>query len=906
MAESLPADRTEDLIAECLERIDTEGEAVIDVVCAHDPEAAERVRAGLARLGRLGLSVAEPNLIARNAIPERLGDFRLLRRIGSGGMGVVYLAEQQSLQRQVALKLIRPEFLYFPGARDRFEREIKAVLQLQHPSILPIYTVGESNGIPYFAMEWVDGATVDQVLHQLGGNAPERLTAADLASVVGSCPVHRPGSSWVTTVFELLHRVADALHHAHERGVVHRDVKPSNILLARDGRVLLVDFGLALTPESSRLTRTGSQMGSLPYMSPEQVRGDPSRIDRRTDVYSLGVVAFELLTLKTPYLSDTADVTRKQILEGKATTIRHWNRSVPPDAEAVCLKAMDVDVERRYHTADAFAKDMARVLAHRHVIARRPGPWLRTRRFVQRRPTLSLGIAMGALLFVAALAFAWRERKLAEAFRQLGDRPLLDYLNATADTFWPAQPAKLPEMDLWLTQAGELSQRLEVHRAALEELRASAEPYDVVARARDQAEPRAHLEALHRERKGTESFLSTTDLSNANRELAMIDDQIRAEERRLDERRTWVFSDRVDQLRHDALAQLVNGLVAFRTRIEDVKQQREVALMLEREAIQSQFAEHWREAIEDIEALPVYRGLHLTPQLGLSPWRRNPQSGLWEFRHFITGEEPIAEPRPGDPGHVKIEPGTGIVLVLLPGGTFLMGSGEKEEDPDASPSERPRHEVELAPFFLSKYELTFDQWSRLAAALRPETTKSLPTEPAQVTWRDASKALQQVGLQIPTEAQWEYACRAGTTSVYFTGDTVTSLEGHANLYDESVIGWPTADGTPNNPKDWVHFNDHNPERSLVGTFLPNAFGLYDMIGNVSEWCQDQDVWRAYHTMPARPGDGLRELIRPTEKRCVRGGSWNSLGPAARSAARGAAFEGEGTNIGVRPARAIDP
>ncbi|MFO0983351.1 MAG: serine/threonine-protein kinase [Planctomycetota bacterium] len=382
-----PADPIEDLIAECLARIDIDGERAVEAVCERHPELAPQVRRGLARLRALGMAGDEPAVM--DAFPERLGNFKLLRRLGCGGMGVVYLAEQESLGRRVALKVIRPESLYFPGARDRFEREIKAVAQLEHPGIVPIYTVGEDQGVPYFAMEWVDGVTLDHALNELGSKAPERLVAADFARAVGACePWPAARASWVELCGDLVCRLAQALHHAHERGVIHRDVKPSNILLARDGRVLLFDFGLALTDGGARLTRTGSQMGSLPYMSPEQLRGESSRIDRRTDVYSLGVVLFELLTLKAPYLSNATELLRKQILEGRPASIRQQNRSVPVDADGL-PEGDGLNPERRYQTPSSSRATYRRPCSRSARSA--PGDLTRgcARRFAQRRPTLS-------------------------------------------------------------------------------------------------------------------------------------------------------------------------------------------------------------------------------------------------------------------------------------------------------------------------------------------------------------------------------------------------------------------------------------------------------------------------------------------------------------------------------------
>src|SRR5262245_60032547 len=185
MDRSLPGsdDRVESLVAQCLERAETDGASAVDAVCARHPDLADAVRERLAALDVLGLVGAAP-AAAQSGFPERLGEFRLLRRLGGGGMGVVYLAEQSKLGRRVALKLIRPEHLYFPGARERFRREVEAVARLQHPGIVPVHTVGEEGGIPYFTMEYVEGHTLEDVLRALRGRSPVELSSSDLAEAV--------------------------------------------------------------------------------------------------------------------------------------------------------------------------------------------------------------------------------------------------------------------------------------------------------------------------------------------------------------------------------------------------------------------------------------------------------------------------------------------------------------------------------------------------------------------------------------------------------------------------------------------------------------------------------------------------------------------------------------------------
>lgn len=432
-------DRTKvrELVARCLEQLDDRGPAIVDELCAATPELAATVRRRLEALQRLGLAGAAAG-DAKDGFPEQLGEFRLRRCIGGGGMGVVYLAEQESLHRTVALKLIRPEHLFFPNARERFRREIDAVARLRHPAVVPIHTSGEANGIPYYAMEWIDGASLEEILNSLRGRQPQELSGADLRAALQACrdaraadlqpvedqpPAEVPGSpfaatSWIEACFRIALPVAHALAHAHRNGIVHRDLKPSNLMLTRDGRVLVVDFGLASTRGTSRLTQSGALLGSLPFVPPEVLIGGADKSDVRSDFYSLGVTLRELLTLERVFGHDGDDIekTRAAILAGETRPMRERHPALPWDAETVCLVAMERDPARRYADAAALAADLEAVLSRHPIHARRPGLLLRVRRYAQRHAAQA--VVMASLL-VAALAIAgvwtWQQqRRLAE------------------------------------------------------------------------------------------------------------------------------------------------------------------------------------------------------------------------------------------------------------------------------------------------------------------------------------------------------------------------------------------------------------------------------------------------------------------------------------------------------------
>ncbi|MEM7203050.1 MAG: protein kinase [Planctomycetota bacterium] len=427
-----PPDPLSGLVMACLERMDADGDDALNQLCDEHPQHAAALRRRIDRLREIGLlgPAATRDGADAAAMPDSLGEFRLLRLLGRGGMGAVYLAEQPTLGRQVALKVVHPELLYQPGTRERFRREVEIVAGLQHPGIVPIHSVGEAGGIPYFAMELVNGCTLAEVCRELQGRDPRELTGADLARAIAAqtggdadaAGGYIFAGSWEAACLRILAQVADALEHAHQRSVVHRDLKPSNVMVTPAGRAMLLDFGLASTTGASDLTRSGARLGSLNYMAPEQCRGEVNDLGPRTDVYALGVTMYEILTLQPAFPGDSAHQIAIQIETGDFAPARRHHPGLSWEAETVCQTAMAAEPPRRYSNAGDVARDLLNVVDRRPIEARRAGLGRRLRRWVQRRPGTAVAAALAVIMVVGApLGYALLER---DARRRIEEKQL--------------------------------------------------------------------------------------------------------------------------------------------------------------------------------------------------------------------------------------------------------------------------------------------------------------------------------------------------------------------------------------------------------------------------------------------------------------------------------------------------
>ncbi len=449
----------DELVVRALDVLEVDGEAGFEKLIRDDPEHADALRRRIGALRAAGLLDA-----SADRPPERLGPFRLLKTLGAGGMGIVYLAVQEDLGREVALKIIRPECLYFPGARKRFRREVEIVASLQHPGIVPIHTVGEENGIPYFTMDLLRGESLTAAIERLSMRAVTSLTGADLAPDPDNAGYLFDGS-WEQACVRVIEQVAQALDHAHQRGVVHRDIKPSNILITSDGmsRAVLLDFGLAASNDAGKLTRSGAQLGSLKYMSPEQARGDSDAVGPRSDIYALGATLYELLTLREAVEGRSETEILRALERGTPRRMRDLNPRASWEIETICLTAMEHDPARRYASAADLARDLGNLLARRPIEARRVGVARRVRRFVERSPARAAAIVLGgALLIGVPLLYAWQQHRSSIVVAAQRDRAERNFKRA------------LDAVDRMLSRLGQVELRFvprmePVRRAVLED-----------------------------------------------------------------------------------------------------------------------------------------------------------------------------------------------------------------------------------------------------------------------------------------------------------------------------------------------------------------------------------------------------------------------------------------------------
>ncbi|MCR9245910.1 MAG: bifunctional serine/threonine-protein kinase/formylglycine-generating enzyme family protein [bacterium] len=825
----------EDEVLAILDGDDSAQETALRDLLESHPEHARTIRAWLGRAGiplpaiiTTGGSVVEGEDL--DTLPARLGRYVLTQRVGRGGFGTVYRADQlEPFQRTVAIKVLNPGM----DSREilaRFSAEREALNRMDHPGIARLHDAGTTPiGRPFFVMELVAGPSLATYCRQQSLPLRERI--------------------------ELFLLVLDAMQHAHQKAVVHRDLSSNNVLVTEvDGQLQpkVIDFGIAKSLADPLLaggamTFQGTLLGTPEFMSPEQAAGDSGDIDTRADVYALGVQLYELLTDQLPVPSH---VLRAQGIAGMARAIRdHVARppsavAVGPsrnglrgDLDAITMRAIRKRRNERYAGVAEFAADLRSYLADEPIRASEPSTWHRLAKFVRRHRAQSLGIAVVTFGLIGATAVLWWalattnnalaesekqkqeiERRADAGFRLLANRDRLIAAIAAAQQLPPPWPQNEQRYRDWLANHG---------KTLAEEL------------------PK----------------LSTKLTELEGRELA----------------------NDVDRHLYSALQRLEDSLSDFEENW--LVRVREKLAFLENQ-VSPTLANHaadWERAITEIRR--EYAGLKLHPLPGLVPLGPNPKTGLQEFLDLATHDPatPIPERDPAT-GAPVAEDGTGLVFVLAPRDSFTIGAerdrpGLPRNDPDAAANELRGDRIQLDAFLIANSEMTRGQWARLNAKDEQPLNPRLPA--AGIDWTTARRRLGEFDLDLPTEAQWEYACRAGTKTPW-SADAIR-LPDHARLASQSALP--------------------------VGSLAPNPWGLFDCHGNVAEWCLDPLL--DYATSSTRANTGLRvpsaNAPEPTmtsdADRVIRGGAWNQPAKAGRSTARDAMPPDTRTSsIGVRPIR----
>ncbi len=399
-------DRFDLLAEEFVEKL-RRGEAPsVSAFAARDPDHRDEVQALLAsvalieQLKRHRLQ-SRPETVA----PQQLGDFRIIRELGRGGMGIVYEAEQTTLGRRVAVKVLPSHSLLDPSRKRRFQHEAQTAAALHHTNIVPIFGVGEFQGLHYLVMQLIDGRGLDIVLDdwRRSKTGPIEKDLAEPLHEEEASKSHARAGHW-RQVARIGVQAAEALHYAHDQGVLHRDIKPANLLLDRHGVAWITDFGLAKTVERESLSNSGDVIGTLQYMAPERFE---TEADARSDVYSLGLTLYELLTLEPAFREASPSMLIRKVSEGHPARPRDRNPAIPVDLETIILKAIAREPEHRYATAGALADDLNRFLDDRPVLARRASPIERLTRWSRRNKTVAALSAAVLLSLIVAAATGW-------------------------------------------------------------------------------------------------------------------------------------------------------------------------------------------------------------------------------------------------------------------------------------------------------------------------------------------------------------------------------------------------------------------------------------------------------------------------------------------------------------------
>lgn len=784
----------------------------------------------------------------REIISDR---FEVIEQLGFGGMGAVYKVKDLLMRGQLkALKVMLPSLVRNRETRERFISEAEIAQSLRHEGIATVYDIGKHKDFLFLTMELLEGTSLDRYLKSRGGRV-------DFPEAVG-----------------LVLKICEGLSYAHKKGVIHRDIKPQNIFVLPDGRVKLLDFGLAKLLSPGRLTRSSIGLGTAYYMSPEQSMG--REVDERSDIFSLGVVFYQALIGRIPM--------------GRFKLPSTLNPSIPSSIDSIVEKCLDEQPEERYLKVESLVADIEQVRStyekeEKEKIEREQKALAERKRKID--SLLRKGkSAFERNSFDEAISIFDEILRIDSEHKEA--RELLDRVTVEKGRF-----EELQKREEERRKAEELRRREE------ERLRREAEETEKRKKAEErrtkQEEERRHkIESLLEEGKAflignkftwaIEAFEKVLRLDSTNKDALDLLEEGKSGKKRVEE-----LERREEEERRKAERIKREEEERFRKEAEEQKRREgERKREEERKKREAEEAERRRREEEDAKRkkrntalwsglavigailLIIYFGYRKseTPQVSPPPPKEErkqvspsapspalpksvPPPAMKETKPseapaLAPKEEPSAHPKPGS---VYKDPSTGMEFVFVKGGSYQMG----DNFGDGYEGEKPVHEVYVDSFWMGKFEVPQGQWEQVMGG-NPSNFKSGVNYPVDcVKWDGAQEFIRRLnertgkGYRLPTEAEWEYAARSGGKEEKWAG---TSSEGNLGEYA------------------WYEKNSTR-QTSPVGQKRPNGIGLFDMSGNVWEWCEDwydKDYYsRRVRDNPKGPDSG--------RLRVVRGGSW---------------------------------